>query len=256
MNEALIATAPLLPATNTVLLRLEAVVKQRARGESRFELQVPTLTLHEGEFVAVVGESGCGKSTLLDLLALIARPDECSQFLLCCDGTIVNVRRLWVTGADQALAAVRREYLGYVLQTGGLLPYLTVRDNLLLPARMNGLNELARIERQAEILGVASCLDRKPAALSGGQRQRVAILRALSHHPRLILADEPTAAVDKARAKQIVADFRDLALAEGPTVVMVSHDLDLVAPVANRIYGFDLEAVSATYTRAVCRQET
>jgi putative ABC transport system ATP-binding protein len=107
----------------------------------------------------------------------------------------------------------------------------------------------------AERMGVADCLNRLPESLSGGQRQRVAILRALSHSPRLVLADEPTAAVDKRRARLIVQDLRSLARDEGLSIIMVTHDLDLVHEVADRTYGFEVSQVSESQTLSICSQE-
>src|SRR5690606_13800246 len=98
------------------------------------------------------------------------------------------------------------------------------------------------------------CLDRMPSALSIGQRQRAAILRALAHGPRLVLADEPTAAVDKARARAIIDDMEALARDETVAVVVVTHDVELLAGRADRIYGFEVEQVSAQVTRSLCRR--
>jgi len=235
------------------LLWLQEVVKQREQGGSRFELEVPEFRLARGEFVALVGESGCGKSTLLDLLALISRPSRCGLFDLGLDPRRpVDIAHLWEQDAEAELAALRRRRLGYVLQTGGLLPYLTVRENLRLPGRLNRLKGIDRkIGPMAQRIGIADCLDRLPEALSGGQRQRVAILRALVHGPSLVLADEPTAAVDQSRALGIVTDLRELARAEAMAVVMVTHDLGLAA-LADRRYGFRLEAAGGNRVRSLC----
>ena len=119
------------------VLSLREVHKVRTQGESRFELSVPEFSLHAGEFLALVGESGCGKSTLLDLLALISKPSAASAFeISLVAGSTIDVAALWQRGDERALAALRRRHFGYVLQTGGLLPYLTVADNLLLPLQI------------------------------------------------------------------------------------------------------------------------
>ncbi len=239
------------------VLMLQQVVKTRQHATNSFQLVIPELTVRAGEFVAVVGESGCGKSTLLDLLALISKPNEVSRFRLAfTEQDQTDVASLWARNDENALASVRRRHLGYVLQTGGLLPYLSVQDNLLLPMRMNrlpGANQ--RVLAMAERMGVTDCLKRKPDALSGGQRQRVAILRALSHAPRLVLADEPTAAVDKRRARLIVDDFRSLARDEGLSIIMVTHDLDLVKSLADATYGFEVTQVAENQVRSICRRE-
>lgn len=237
------------------IVAIRGMEKQRSQAGSGFELRVPAFDLHAGEFLALVGESGCGKSTLLDLLALISQPSAVEQFDLgVSESGRIDVAALWRDGDEVALAGLRRRYLGYVLQTGGLLPYLSVADNLLLPLRMNRLAQgRERVVAISRRFGVADCLARKPVSLSGGQRQRVAILRALIHAPAIVLADEPTAAVDRRRALQIVQELRALARDEGVAIVMVTHDLGLVRDLADRAYGFDVQQVAAHRTRAVCR---
>jgi putative ABC transport system ATP-binding protein len=236
------------------IIAIRGMEKHRSQAGSRFELQVPAFDLHAGEFLALVGESGCGKSTLLDLLALISQPTSVEQFELGVTRKArIDVAALWRDGDEMALAGLRRRHFGYVLQTGGLLPYLNVADNLLLPLRMNrlaqGRERVAAISRR---FGVADCLARKPESLSGGQRQRVAILRALIHAPAIVLADEPTAAVDRRRALQIVRELRSLARDEQVAIVMVTHDLSLVRDLADRAYGFNVQQPGPQHTRAVC----
>lgn len=238
-------------------LCLDGVHKLRTQGESVFELAVPAFDVEAGEMVAVVGQSGCGKSTLLDMLALVMEPTAVERFELHPGegSSVFDLRALWACADEAALAGLRRDYLGYVLQTGGLLPFLSVRDNILLPGRIKGLDEHGdRLDRLASRLGVKECLDRMPSALSIGQRQRAAILRALAHGPRLVLADEPTAAVDKARARAIIDDMEALARDETVAVVVVTHDVELLAGRADRIYGFEVEQVSAQVTRSLCRR--
>ncbi len=240
------------------VLELAEVEKRRERAGVAFELTVPALSLSAGTFAAVVGESGCGKSTLLDLLALVLRPTTCGAFHLYppvdagASGP-VDIAALWQAGDEAALAAYRREQLGYVLQTGGLFPFLTVRGNILLSARLKGERiGPDRLAEQAARIGIAEHLAKKPRYLSGGQRQRVAILRAILHRPRLVLADEPTAAVDKARARAIVEDLHGLARDQGTTIVMVTHDQGLVMDLADEVYGFTVEAVDDVTTRSRC----
>ncbi len=250
------STAPLRRPQSPVLL-LEHVLKQREQSGSRFELVLPTFSVARGEFVALVGQSGCGKSTLLDLLALISRPTRAQSYRMhLAGGEVQDIAALWQRQDEQALASIRRRHLGYVLQTGGLLPYLSVRDNLLLPIRLNRLaGGRERILSMSRRFGVEDCLSRLPESLSGGQRQRVAILRALAHAPSIVLADEPTAAVDRGRAFQIVQDFRTLARQEGLAIIMVTHDLDLVRGVADASYGFEVEQLTPNHTRSTCRRE-
>jgi putative ABC transport system ATP-binding protein len=244
------------PASPPEVIRIRGLAKTRAQGGAAFELRVPAFDLRPGEFVALVGESGCGKSTLLDLLALVLRPDAADAFELDpgAGAAPLDLLRLWRDGDEEALARVRRDLLGYVLQNGGLLPFLSVRGNMGLPLRLKG-EPVGDLEALARRMGMDGLLDKKPRYLSGGQRQRAAILRALVHRPAVILADEPTAAVDGTRAREIVGDFRRLAREEGSAIVMVSHDLRLVQAYADRIYGYRLEAAGPTLTRSTCLPE-
>jgi putative ABC transport system ATP-binding protein len=237
------------------MVRLEELVKTRSQSESVFELRVPQFTVRPGQMVAVIGESGCGKSTLLDTLALVMAPTRVGRFEIVSESQrACDVAALWARDDEDALSALRRDLFGYVLQTGGLLPFLSVRQNICLPARIKGGDIApARLDVLAERLGVAGCLDRMPVALSIGQRQRVAILRALAHQPRLVLADEPTAAVDKARARAIMDDMHRLARDENVAVVVVTHDVDLVMDRADVAYTFDTQQVSEHVTSSLCR---
>lgn len=238
------------------MLRLEGVFKRRSQGDSVFELVVPRLRVAAGQLVGVVGESGCGKSTLLDMLALVMAPTHAQRFELDlgAEGGRHDLAALWVCDAEAALAALRRDHLGYVLQTGGLLPFLSVRDNIALPARIKGnLTGRDHIAGLARRVGLEGCLERLPEALSIGQRQRAAILRAIVHGPQLVLADEPTASVDKTRARAIFDDMQSLAQEDGAAVVVVTHDVELVSDRCDAMYTFETTPLSAQHTRSVCR---
>lgn len=239
------------------LLDLRNLHKVRKQGDVCFELQVPTFRLQAGQFVALVGSSGCGKSTLLDILALVLQPSGCDRFHLYeRDGTQLDIWRIWNRNGEDQLAKFRRRDLGYVLQTGGLLPFLSVEENIRLPLRILG-HRISKetISALARRIDIQSVLSKKPQHLSGGQRQRAAILRALVHRPRLILADEPTAAVDKPRARSIVADFKALARDQGTTIVMVTHDYELVDGLADQVYGFTVTELSPTETHSLCQAQ-
>lgn len=235
-----VATAtPQAPAA--VVLELRKTVKCRGEAPQQFRLEIPHFLARAGEFVAIVGASGCGKSTLMDMLALISRPDMCEGFTLTDVDTVADIGAAWRAGNESRMSDLRARRIGYVLQTGGLLPFLSVQANAQLVLGLAGYPAtIPQISTLAARLGIAAELLKKPQQLSGGQRQRAAILRSLIHHPALVLADEPTAAVDKERAKAIVADFSKIAREEGATVVMVTHDLDLVNGVAHRRYSFSL----------------
>lgn len=241
------------PAAGQRVVTLRDLVIRREQGGTAFELRVPAFDLYAGEFVALVGASGCGKSTQLDILALVLRPTSVGRFALYDreGGEPVDVGAMWRHDDQEGLARQRRKLLGYVLQSGGLLPFLSVGRNISLPYRLK-MGTAGDITALAARMDIAGLLERQPASLSGGQRQRVAILRAMAHGPAIVLADEPTAAVDRGRARSIVADFRALAKAEGGAIVMVSHDLQLVEEFADRICTYRLEPRSAMLTVSTC----
>lgn len=232
------------------IYRLRELVKVRQRGGASFELRVEEMLLKRGRFVALVGESGSGKSTLLDILGLILRPDRVREFSLW-TGPGPEDRVEVMDLGERELASLRREMIGYVLQTGGLLQFLSVRQNILLPRRINRLpGNKGEARKLAGRLGIEDQLAKKPGFLSGGQRQRTAIARALAHHPPIVLADEPTAAVDRPTADEIRDDFKMLTSRMGVTLLLVTHNLDLVARAADDIFEFRVEKVAQGRTVA------
>jgi putative ABC transport system ATP-binding protein len=202
------------------MIRLDGVRKTRGQGAQRYSLQVDRLHLAVGERVALVGPSGCGKSTLLDLLALVLAPDAAEGFVLGGE----DVAGLWRGRQLDRLASWRSRHLGYVLQAGGLLGFLDVRGNIRLPRQLLGLGDDGSVERLAEALDVHDQLSKKPAALSLGQRQRVSCARALAHAPTLLLADEPTAALDPVNAERVMQLLLHEAEARQVTCVVATHD--------------------------------
>jgi putative ABC transport system ATP-binding protein len=190
-----------------------------------FELRVPDLRIRPGEVILVSGPSGCGKSTLLDLLALALRPAAASVFRFRPDhGAPAEVMPLWDHGDLDALGRLRGMHVGYVLQTGGLLPFLTVRENIELPCRLLGRTAEPTTAQLAQRLGIGAQLNKRPARLSVGERQRVAIARALAHRPSVLLADEPTASVDPLNAATIIELLLDLVRWTGVTAIIASHE--------------------------------
>jgi putative ABC transport system ATP-binding protein len=190
-------------------------------------LRGATLTVLDGEFVAVTGPSGCGKSTLLNLVAGLDLPDE---------GRVeVAGMELTQLGGD-ALAEMRRRHVGIVFQFFNLLDGMTALENVLMPMligrrRRRGADTRAR--DLLGLLGIADKADQPPAALSGGQRQRLAIARALANQPTILLADEPTGALDSEGGAEILELFRRLHR-DGQTIVLVTHDQP-VADAAERV---------------------
>ncbi|WP_460419448.1 ABC transporter ATP-binding protein [Pseudomonas sp. microsymbiont 2] len=202
------------------MIRLDGVRKTRGQGAQRYSLRVDRLHLAVGERVALVGPSGCGKSTLLDLLALVLAPDVAEGFSLGGE----DIAGLWRARRLDRLASWRSRHLGYVLQAGGLLGFLDVRGNIRLPRQLLGLGDDGSVERLATALDVQDQLGKKPATLSLGQRQRVSCARALAHGPALLLADEPTAALDPVNAERVMGLLLREAQARQLTCVVATHD--------------------------------
>ena len=180
------------------------------------------LDLARGEFAAVMGPSGCGKSTLLNVIAGLDVVDE---------GTIV-VEGETVTGRDEnSLARFRRKHIGIVFQFFNLIEGTTALDNIVLPAVIAGMRRRAAETRGRDLLDLLGLSDKAeavPAVLSGGQRQRLAIARALVNEPSLLLADEPTGALDSEGGQEVLELFRRLH-ADGQTILMVTHSADVAA---------------------------
>jgi len=208
-----------------IVYHLRDVIRDRASEGVTFRLRVPALQITQGEKIALVGESGCGKSTLLDMLAFIAQPTQIAAFRFRPEreGDAIDVAQMWKKKQMNKLGDLRKRHIGYVMQTGGLLPYLTVRDNMSLSRNVLGLRGDDTVESLARELGIARHLDKLPETLSVGERQRVAIGRALAHEPSIVIADEPTASVDPFAAEKIMSLFIGLAEERDITVVVASH---------------------------------
>jgi len=205
--------------------RLKNVVKSRVQDGAGFRLIIPSIEIDEGECVALVGASGCGKSTLLDMLAMVLSPDFAMTFeLFPRDGEHTDVAAAWRKHNQNRLSEIRKRHVGYVLQTGGLLPYLSVRENILLSRRLLHMNHDDTVDTLVSALGLARLMDKLPGLLSAGERQRVAFARALAHHPSIVIADEPTASLDPITARKITAAVMELVKELGITLITASHD--------------------------------
>lgn len=219
------STPPTTVRDRAIVYHLRNVVRDRESEGVSFRLSVPSLQIAQGEKIALIGESGCGKSTLLDILAFISQPSDIGAFRFRPEsGTDpIDIERFWKKRSLNRLGELRKRYIGYVMQTGGLLPYLTVRDNMSLSRNVLGLKNDSTVDELARELGIARHLDKLPETLSTGERQRVAIGRALAHQPSIVIADEPTASVDPFAAEKIMSLFIGLAEDRNITVVVASH---------------------------------
>lgn len=209
----------------TTLYRLSQVEKSRLEDGVGFRLRVPTLEIKKGEAIALVGHSGCGKSTLLDMLAMTLHPDQCGRFELELEaGKRIDLADYWKRKRQNKLSQIRKRHIGYVLQTGGLLPYLSVRENIELPRKLLGLPQDDTIRSISRVLGIHRQLDKLPGLLSAGERQRVAFARALAHRPEILIADEPTASLDPITARKIMSVVMELVKGLNITMITASHD--------------------------------
>lgn len=186
------------------------------------------LTVAHGEFVAVMGPSGCGKSTMLNIIAGLDVPDE---------GEVIVAGESLKARDANALARMRRSHIGIVFQFFNLLEGMTVQENVVMPALIAGVKRKPAETRARDLLDLLGLPDKAkaaPATLSGGQRQRLAIARALANKPTVLLADEPTGALDSAGGEEILELFRRLHDDSGQTILLITHDQP-VADAASRL---------------------
>ncbi|MCR4668807.1 MAG: ABC transporter ATP-binding protein [Clostridia bacterium] len=200
------------------MLELRNINKSYGEGESRVDvLKDINLSVEEGEYIAVMGPSGSGKSTLMNIIGCLDRADS-GVYLL--EGEDISAM------TENQLAGVRSRKIGFVFQTFQLLPGETAVNNVALPLVYAGVGRQERTERAKEALikvGLGDRLDFIPSKLSGGQKQRVAIARAMINSPSILLADEPTGALDQASGAQVMELFGELN-GSGVTVIMITHD--------------------------------
>jgi putative ABC transport system ATP-binding protein len=190
-------------------------------GAQGFCVSLPALTLQPGEVAALTGPSGCGKSTLLEMIGAILRPGTLGAYQLGERDIAVPL----LAEDEPALAAIRARELGFMLQHGGLLPWLPVMENITLARRLAGLTtQSSWLETAIDTLGVRHLLKSMPSRLSIGERQRVAFIRAIAHQPRLLLADEPTAALDPDNASRLFTLIVEMVRSLEMTAIIVSHD--------------------------------
>ncbi|MFB2876930.1 ABC transporter ATP-binding protein [Floridanema aerugineum] len=214
-----------------VVIRLEDISKIYGSGDTEVQaLRKVNLVVEEGEYCSIMGASGSGKSTAMNIIGCLDRPSSGSYYL-----DRVDVSQL----PDAELAKIRNQKLGFVFQQFHLLPQLTAMENVMLPMVYAGVPSAERKERAVTALtkvGLAKRLNNRPNQLSGGQQQRVAIARAIVNRPVLLLADEPTGALDSKTTQEVMDIFTELN-ESGITVVMVTHEPE-VAKQTKRIVWF------------------
>jgi len=212
-------------------LELENLRCMRGGGEHAFSIEVSSFSLAAGEIVALTGPSGSGKSTLLEILGLALRPAAARVFRWRTESgkPPIDIAALWQGGSERAICRLRASHIGFVLQTGGLVPFLSVQENIALPRQLSGQPAWSTpMDEMIETLGIGPLLGKKPHQLSIGERQRSAIARALAHEPLLLLADEPTSALDPERANAVMNLLIELVRKRHGMAVIVTHDRERV----------------------------
>lgn len=207
------------------IINLNHIVKKFYVGKPN-ELEILhgiDLSIHRGEFVSIVGESGSGKSTLMNIIGILDRPTQGSYLL---DGMDIG------EAEDRELAKIRNRKIGFVFQTYNLIARTSALNNVELPMLYAGIDRRERNRRAKELLemvGMSERMHHTPDELSGGQKQRVAVARALGNEPAILLADEPTGALDSASGRMVMDLFHQLNQEKGITIVLITHSNELAS---------------------------
>src|SRR5690606_1960387 len=194
---------------------------------------------------AFIGESGSGKSTLLELLALLSRPDHCGTFSFQPDpaGQVHDLAHQWQLNNTDQFTEWRGRHVGYIMQTGGLLPYLTVQENIEVPLKLLPIPVQDPARQWDGKLAISAQLGKLPAMLSVGQRQRAEVARALAHGPAILIADEPTSAVDPLNAERMVELLCELTEQFNVTLLLATHAPRLARQFGLRLIEHQLHAL-------------
>ena len=205
------------------IIRMTNITKRYFEG-SENEIQVLSginLSVSSGEFISIIGESGSGKSTIMNILGILDKPSEGEYYL---NGIDVNGE------TDRELSHIRNREIGFVFQTFNLIGRSTARHNVELPMMYAGISKNRRKQRSAELMEMVGMTDRmnhQPNELSGGQKQRVAIARAMANNPSIILADEPTGALDSQTGRLVMDIFHELHTKHNKTIILITHNQGL-----------------------------
>lgn len=225
---------------NEPVIRMEKIIKTYYEGKPN-ELEILhgiDLTVHQGEFVSIVGESGSGKSTLMNIIGVLDRQTAGSYYL---EGQDVNVM------SDEVRSAIRNRRIGFVFQNFNLLPRANALKNVMVPLMYGEDRVKNQKERAMEMLAMVGMEERaghRPNELSGGQKQRVAIARAMINDPAIILADEPTGALDSKTGHMVMDLFHKLHEEQGKTIVLITHSQELASETQRIVTLLDGEIVS------------
>ena len=202
-----------------VVVRLDNVVKTYSMGESEVHaLRGISFEIEQGEFLSIMGPSGSGKSTCMNMIGCLDRPTS---------GIVEINGKATAKMTEKELAVLRNQTVGFVFQQYHLIPSMNVLENVMLPLKYQKVEKSERVERAKkalEAVGLGDRLKHRPHELSGGQKQRVAIARAMITEPKILLADEPTGALDSSTGKQVMELFKTINREKGTTVIIVTHD--------------------------------
>jgi putative ABC transport system ATP-binding protein len=226
-------------------MKIENLCKSFGKGDSRVDvIDGADFSLNKGEFVALVAPSGAGKTTLLMMLGCVLEPTSGKITI----GDEVVYDNKWLVKDDREL---RRKKIGFIFQHHYLIPFLTIEENItLLPYQNNESKKVVkpRVKEIMDYLDMSSKMKNMPSELSGGQNQRIAIARALANEPDIVLADEPTAALDKERAVSVVKMLKKITRERGVTIIMVTHD-DRLLPYCDKVLMIKDKKIEIKYNK-------
>ncbi|MCG3469182.1 ATP-binding cassette domain-containing protein [Xenorhabdus bovienii] len=229
------------------MLYIQSMQIQRGQADQGFTVSLPRLSLNAGEVAALTGPSGCGKSTLLEMIGGILQPDSLECYQLGIPPRDITASLL--EGEENQLAQVRAKDLGFMLQHGGLLPWLSVEQNIQLPRQIAGLVARSEwLDTAIARLSIAGLMKKMPSQLSIGERQRVAFARAIAHQPQLLLADEPTAALDPHNAETLFSLIVEMVKALNLVAIIVSHDWQRVTDFGLKRYAATVDGKQSVFT--------
>lgn len=219
---------------NETVVKIQDVVKTYKMGDNEVQaLRGISFEIQQGEFLAIMGPSGSGKSTCMNMIGCLDRPTS---------GLVEINGKLTSKMSEKELAILRNKTIGFVFQQYHLIPSMTVLENVMLPLKYQRIPKSDRremAEKALESVGLADRMGHRPSELSGGQKQRVAIARAMVTRPKILLADEPTGALDSKTGKQVMEMFRQINREKGTTIIIVTHNPGIGASMERCIKIFD-----------------